>query len=58
MGEGVTMAKKKRARLKIRIPLPAQTEKVHSVKKGAKGYNRRRARNEVRAIIRDESSTS
>lgn len=34
--------KKKVKKPKMRIPLPMQTEKPHSTKKGEKGYDRKR----------------
>ena len=52
----VLMAKKKKPRIKIRVPLPLKTQKVHSTKKGAKGYSRPRVRKETREAIREESS--
>lgn len=50
------MAKKKKSRIKIRIPLPAKTQRVHSTKKGAKGYDRQRVRKETRETMQEEFS--
>jgi len=36
---------------KVRFPLPPKSEHPHSTKKGKKGYNRRKAKEEERQAI-------
>ena len=48
--------KKKKNRIKIRVPLPLKTQKVHSIKKGVRGYSRPRVRKETREAVQEEAS--
>ena len=42
-------AKKEKAKRQLgRVPLPRKVEKVHSTKRGKRGYNRNRKREEIR----------
>ncbi|HID93331.1 MAG TPA: hypothetical protein EYP60_04455 [bacterium (Candidatus Stahlbacteria)] len=45
-----TMKRRKNFK-KVRFPLPPKSEHPHSTKKGKKGYNRRKAKEEERQAI-------